>query len=111
MTMASVRKHLPLLQTLQNSKPKIRKQILKKADTSLINTLLECIQNVLSGNVPLDKNQKKKLKRYKTILRNLAQSKICIKKKKNIIVQSGGAFLPALLVPIVSAAISHFLSK
>lgn len=109
--MASVRKHLPLLQSLQNSKPKIRKQILKKADASLINTLLECINNVLIGNVPLNKTQKDKLKRYKNILRKLVQSNSSFKEKKNLIVQSGGAFLPALLVPIITAAISHYLTK
>lgn len=109
--MACVRKHLPLLQTIQKVKPSIRKQILENADTSLITTILECIHNVINGNVPLKKSQRNKLMRYKNILRSLAKSKASIKHKKKIIVQSGGAFLPALLVPIVSAAISHFLSK
>lgn len=110
-TMACVRKHLPLLQTIQKAKPKLRKEILKNADTSLIKTIIECVHNVLVGNVPLENKNKKKLLRYKNILRSLVKSKSGIKHKKKIIVQSGGAFLPALLVPIVTAAISHFMSK
>lgn len=109
--MANIRKHLPLLQTIQTAKPKVRKQILEKADESLIKTILECIHNVLRGNVPLEPKQKNKLKKHKSTLRNLVKSKSSIKNKRKVIVQSGGAFLPALLLPVVTAALSHFLSK
>jgi len=67
---------------------------------------VECIRNLLNGNVPLNKSQKKKLAAKKNILRQLAVKKTSLQKKKKLI-QSGG-FLGALLGPIVSAIGSLF---
>lgn len=110
--MANVQKYIHILHTLQTAKPRLRKSILENADIQLIKTLIECVQNTLSGNVPLNQNEIKKLKRFKTVLRVLLNSKCKLEKKRKLIIQSGGgAFLPVLLAPIVSAAINHFLKK
>lgn len=110
--MANVQKYIHVLHTLQTAKPKLRKSILENADTQLIKTLIECVHNTLNGNVNLSKTDLKKLRRFKAVLRKILDSRCKLEQKRKLIIQSGrGAFLPILLAPIVSAAISHFLKK
>lgn len=45
--------HLPILDKLANATPKERKKILEKANSSLIKSIVECVENVLKGNVKL----------------------------------------------------------
>lgn len=106
--MASVRKHLPILKLVQVAKPKLRKSIILHCDLDLINTIDECVYNTLNGNVPISDIEKKKLKKFKTVLRKILKTKGGLAKKRKVIVQSGGVFLPHLLQPIVSAAEKHF---
>lgn len=110
--MANVQKYMHILHTLQTAKPKLRKSILENADIQLIRTLIDCIHNTLNGTVQLSTKDIKKLRRFKTVLRKILFSKCKIEQKRKLILQTGrGAFLPILLAPIVSAAISHFLRK
>lgn len=110
--MARVQKYMHVLHTLQAAKPKLRKSILENSDIHLIKTLIECIHNTLNGNVTLNKVELKKLKRFKTVLRKILNSKCKLEQKRRIIIQAGhGAFLPILLAPIVSAAVTHFLKQ
>ena len=72
--------------------------------------------NVLKGVVTLNKNEKLKLKQHKRILRNLASKysgkrKNYWQRKKRMIVQKGGSFLPFLLTPILGTLFSNLLSK
>jgi len=62
--------------------------------------VVECIRNLLKGNVPLNSAQKKKLSSKKKHLRLMLLKKTSQAKKKKLI-QSGG-FLGALLGPIIS---------
>lgn len=102
-------KHIHLLDTLARAKPSERKTILKQSNFGLIKSIVECIENVLDGNVKLDKNRVKKLKKYKSQLRKIYTSGRKWTSKKKIIIQTGGAFLPALLVPIISALATRFI--
>ena len=106
--MAPVVKNAHVLRTLAFSKPQLRKAILKAADSSIINSICECCYNVLKGNVPLSTRQKASLQRFKKVLRNLTQRGHTIQRKKRILVQHGGAFLPALLAPIIGGVLSSF---
>ena len=105
--MASVKKHLSELKKLQLSRPSCRYHFLCHSDLELIETINECIYNTLKGNIPLKKSEILKLSRFKEVLRNILHSE-GLKKKRKIIIQSGGAFLPVLLYPIVSAGLVHF---
>lgn len=109
--MASVKKHLPVLQLVQKAKPKLRKRIILHCELDFIKTLDECIFNTLKGNIPLKSSEKKKLLKYKGTLRKILKSKSNLNNKRKIISQSGGAFLPALLAPIVAAGIAHFIDR
>jgi hypothetical protein len=99
-----VRKHLAVLQFLAKSaKPNQAKAVLKCADRDLVGCLCECIQNVAMGNVAIDKGRKKKLAKHKQCLRQILDKGTKLKKKRKLLVQSGG-FLPLLLAPIIGIA-------
>lgn len=106
-----MKKHLPVLQLIQKAKPKLRKSILVNCELDFIKTLNECICNTLQGNIHLSDGEKKKLQKFKSILRKIHQSKGGLNKKREIIVQNGGAFLTHLLAPIVAAGIAQFVDK
>jgi len=100
--MKRVIKYLPVLQVLQS------RQIDKKAkrallqSSQLIRVICECCLNILKGNVTLSKLEKKRLKKHRLLLRRLAERKP-LKTKQKLIQEGGGAFLPLLLAPILSA--------
>lgn len=103
-----VMKQIHLLDSLVKARPAVRKELLKKADFELIKAIVECIENVLNGNVELGERQLKKLKKYKNQLRKIYTTGKKWTSKKKVIVQTGGAFLPALLIPIITAIASRF---
>ncbi len=65
--------------------------------------MIECIKNILNGNVPLDKAQLSQLRKYKTTLRSLANKCIAAKEKKRVLKQRGGFI--ATLLPIALSAL------
>lgn len=93
------------------AKPKDRKKLLEKANTKLIKSIVECIENVLKGNLRLKKQSSEKLRKHKSVLRKIYNSGKKLKEKKQIIVQNGGGFLPILLAPVVAALAERFISR
>lgn len=87
------------LSVLCKCKPKQRCELLKSADKQLIDTICDCAENILSGNVPIRGKVKQKLNQHKTLLRAL-RSKRDWRVKRKRLSQSGG-FLPALLTPLL----------
>ena len=85
----------------------------KKQRIALIETLnkdqllaiCECIDNVLGGNVHLDKTSYNKIASKRALLREIVKKKPTQRKKKLGLIQVGGA-LPALLIPAISLAAS-----
>jgi len=95
--------NIHLLHVLSKAKPTLRKAILTSADKELIYCLLECIDNLLSGNIKLSPSQFKNLRKSKTIIRNILVHKGGWTKKRKLFVQKGG-FLPQLLIPVLALA-------
>ena len=98
------KKYLALLQALRYSNKDQRLALLRNADKKLVQYICECALNVLNGVVELKIVDKKKLKKYKKTLRNLAnlsKRKTGWKNKKRMIVQEGGNFLVSLLGPVL----------
>ena len=90
-----------LLRALHIASPNTRRRLLKDhCDGDFISCVVECVRNLLKGNVPLTNPQKKKLASKKKHLRLMLLKKTSQKKKRTLI-QSGG-FMGALLVPIIS---------
>lgn len=99
------KKDVSHLRILNACSPPLRKDLLKKFPKSIINCISECCLNTLKGNVPLNLKQKKTLSRHKHTLRLLADKKISIHKKRNVLVQKGGflnILLPAALTVLTS---------
>lgn len=100
--MASVRKHLPTLKLVQVAKPRLRKSIIAHCDIELIKTIIDCVHNTLNGNIKLTPSETAKLKKFKNILRKILKGPGNLDKKRDLILQNGGSFLPVLLKPIVT---------
>jgi len=82
-----------------------RNLFLKKSSNDFVKCICEVCHNLLKGNIPIDKKQKRNLYRYRNVLRFLASRKntsVAVKRRK--LIQKGGAFLPLLLPPLLSIA-------
>ena len=102
MGLTKLLKHFPQLKELKAQKKLVRKYILTHASADLINCICECCLNVLNGNVKINKKQRKALLPYGNILRELTQHNVPVETRRQRILQRGGSFLPALLVPILT---------
>jgi hypothetical protein len=93
-----------LLYFLSKSKPKEIKSILESVDPKFIQLLCETTHNLLLGNIPLNDEKLKQLKKYKTKIRKLC-SKNTLETKKKLLGQTGGflnVLIPALITGITS---------
>ena len=108
-----IKEKLPELTYLSKCSPKIRKFILQNGDKKLILAIRECLFNFLKGNLKLDENKFKKLKKYKNSIRLLVGNKNCLKKNKKILVQRGGflQFLLPVAVDIIGNLVANSLFK
>jgi len=100
--------YLPILKKIVKMDDKLRQHYLKKCDDDLIRCFSECTQNLLKQRVTLTSRQFKKLEPHKYHLRELADRRTPLKKKRRI-VQRGG-FVQALLVPAI-ATLGSLLMK
>lgn len=74
-----------------------------------VKMIVECIDNALIGNIPLDKHAVKFLNKYKSKLLSISRGHISLNKRKKLI-QRGG-ILPLIIQVIGSAIVGHLLSK
>ena len=81
------------------------KKSLKCANSDLIAAIVECAANLLENKVPVSYYHKRKLIKHKGDLLKLAKFRHS-GPARNFLVQKGGAFLPLLLAPALSAAAS-----
>lgn len=103
---ARVKSHQDLLRVLQKARPPLRRAILKESDKGIIHCICEICENTLVGNVRLSPLQKKKLEKHKAALRRVVKRGETWKKKKQFLVQKGGAFLPLLLGNVLGSLLS-----
>jgi hypothetical protein len=98
-------KHKDFLSLLSKTKQRKRRNgLIDYGDNSQIHAVSECISNILSGAVPVNKSQLKKLKKHRHQLRQLAMSRFPVKKKKLYLKsQSGGALLASILPLAINA--------
>ena len=71
-----------------------------KKDDQLFGSISEICTNLIQGNIKLTSKQKAQLKPYKQLIVTCAVKSKSKANKRKLIVQSGGAFLPAL-IPII----------
>lgn len=68
----------------------------------MIYAIIEIILNTLNGNIPISKNLKTKLKRYKNPLRNLISQKLSVNTKRKILIKN---------YKVVKVILSNFYSN
>ena len=108
--MAKVLKHKVFLTLLGKSKQKRRRNMLiSLANNGELKAIIECIINVLYGNVPLKKEDHSKLKRFKKSMRQVVRKAEPMKYKREILQQKGG-FLGSL-IPIALTALTSLYPK
>ncbi len=106
--MASIgrlKRNIDYIKILSKATPKQCKAIIQTADADLILCLCECVLNLLEGNIKVSPKTLNELQRHKKPLRDLVDKSVSKSDKKKILEQKGG-FLPALLIPVLSAASS-----
>lgn len=104
MAIKSVVECLPTLEKLAKAKTKKeRVKLLQQSKSCIYYSISEISKNTLNGNIPTNTETIKNLAKYKSDLRLLSRrSGVPLRKRKEIVLQSGGAFLPALLWPAIS---------
>ena len=108
--MSRSQSQLHFLHVLKNAKPQARRALLASANKELIKAIVECALNTLNGNHKLTKEEKSKLKKYKSRLRNLINPKISFKSMRKLLVQKGGFIVP-LLASVLSGVIGSLISN
>ena len=94
--MKHLRSNYHALHVLKGAAPKLRKAIISNCDRELLNSICECVLNLLNGNVKLSGCVKRKLRKHKAVLRKVADKRVPNSVKKKLIVQQGGFLLPLL---------------
>ena len=99
--------------------PAERKQLLLNASNKNLKALAEICLNLIRGNIKINSETKSKFIRHKKPIELLANRRISLKRKKEVINQKGsGAFLiplaslaTGLLSNIISSSLSRILKK
>lgn len=98
-----LKRNINTLATLGSCKPEIRQAIMKNADKDLVFSLCEIIQNVLNGSINVNSTTLEKIKCHKKCFRQLAYSNDAVSRKKALLKQKGGGWMPLLIPPIIEA--------
>ena len=110
-TMANlVKRHIVCIQALNRIKSnKLKRAIIANVDADLLCALTECAYNILKKNIPLTELQSRRLSKYRTKLRELAQRRTSAARRRRILLQQqvgegqSGGFLSAFLAPLASS--------
>jgi len=96
------------LQVFKTAKFQLRKAIITNCDGELVKAIIECVLNVLQDNVKITPCQKK-LQKFKGKLRAIADRRVSLSGKKQLINQRGGFLVPLLspILPTVASLISR----
>ena len=96
--MERVKSNYPALHVLKKARPKLRKAI-----------VLHCVLIVFNSNVRLTGCAKRKLRKYKAVLRKVADKRVPLSGKMRLIVQEGGFLLP--LLTAVQPALASYIFR
>jgi hypothetical protein len=107
--MKRVQKNIEILKVLCKCNNKMLKAIIHTSDKELISCICECILNCVNGNVKLNQDDLKKLKKYQKTLYQLLNKYKPLKIKKKILIQHGRGILPILIPTIIQALSTLFI--
>lgn len=101
----TIKKQLAFLQALESFSPKQRSIFLKHLTTNQVKSLSELVTNLLQPHFPLSKHFEEQLKKQKLFLRQLANPKLTVTKKKQLIHKKGS------VIVLIAQATLPFLNK
>jgi len=96
------------LQLLADCAEHQRQFLLSSASPQQVHTLCEVCYNLLRGAVPLSEMEKQELKHHANFIRDLSNTSVPFKTKKQIISQQGSGFVDKVVSPLLST-LSLFL--
>jgi hypothetical protein len=112
---ARLKKIFVLLRALESATPRTRRAILSTSPHHLILSLSEICANLLVGNIKLSPTERTRLRRYRTLLRTLANRKVSSDTKRSVLMQKGNGFFAPLLIPALTTIASligeHLIRK
>lgn len=85
--MDNIIKNFTFLKLITISNKKSLHALIKSAKYDQLYSIFEIMHNLLIGNVNLEQNEINILKKYKILIRKLANKKNSIKEKKNVLLQ------------------------
>ena len=88
---------------LPSSSKAKKKELLKHLKPDTIKVICECTINIINRNIKVSNWEKRKINRNRDKIRKLVNPRTSKKKKKEILVQEGGAFLAPLLAPVLGS--------
>lgn len=107
--MKRIQKNLFLISNFEKLNKQQRREFLRYINADQLKFLSELCINLLNQNIRINNDSKKKLKTHRFKIRKLADRRVPLKKKKEII-QVGG-FVGVLLSALASSAVSFALEK
>ena len=78
------------------------------AEPDKVCDICEFVYNIMHGNIPIPRGIKEELIFQKQVLHDFADAKVSYKRKKTLLLQSGGSISGALLSPAISAILGFF---
>lgn len=107
-----VKRNLHLLSSIAACKKCLRNSIIQKGSKDFIESIIECIDNLLQNNIPLSESEFEKVSKYKSTLRKLVKKSSLVDKKK-LLTQRGGflQFLLPAAVSIISSLVSDAIKS
>lgn len=112
--MKRVYNNIDMLETVSKLPSKTIPKVIPHMDKNFIKTIAEINSNVLKGNIPLEKQDVKRLQHYKQCMRQIdsccSQKKINTEKVGKVISNQTGGFLPVLLSTVIPLLLKGLVS-
>jgi hypothetical protein len=100
--MERLERNLPTLRRVAKLTPKDRNRYLELCPKEVIKTLIDICLNLILGNVNVTSEERARLKRNATALREFAGKKGSLKRKRQMLVKQRGGIFP-FLIPLFAA--------
>ena len=100
----------PLLAAFKDGGKESQIDVLRRAPPCFVRLVAETGLNILKGNLRLPKSQYRNLRPHKHLLLSLSKPGISLERKKQLLIEKKGGFLPTL-VPILLSALASFAGQ
>ena len=104
-----VKSLLNYLKKFLNGNNKVKRNFIKNLSNKDIKVLCMTIYNILHNKIPINTAEKEKLLKFRKLLHKFCRSSHTIKKRKEILSQSGGYL--NILIPAAIGGLSTILSS